>query len=93
MISASIDNNLVNPRQERWNQTSQMLAKKSAIVAIKTARFSENRNRMLFANGGMSDNERREARRRHEVTAAAALASLWLPGQQRRVALARKFCV
>lgn len=67
-------------------------ASKAAKLARQTCRFSENKERMLFANGTMSDSERLKARRRHELAAAAATVGLWLPGFGNRRKLARKFC-
>ncbi len=92
MLSASIDYSAHSSTPEQWNITSSKLAKQAARLAVKTSLFSENPELMLFADDTMDAEVRKLARRRHELTALAAVAGQWLPGQNRRVALARKFC-
>lgn len=67
------------------------LAREAARVARQTFHRSENRSRMLFANGEMTDAHRAGVRRRHAFVAAAATAGLWLP-QDATVRLAEKAC-
>lgn len=63
----------------------------AARLARRTCRYSEDRSRMLFANGEMTDAQRKTARRKHELAAAAATAGLWTP-QSTTVWLAEKIC-
>ncbi len=67
------------------------IARAAARVARQTCRHSEDRSRMLFANGEMTDAQRSAVRRRHALIAAAATAGLWLP-QPFTVRLAEKTC-
>lgn len=67
-------------------------ARKMAGMALKTCRKSEDRQSMLFADGSMDEAARTAARRRHTITAAAATASLMLPGLGLRTQLAKRLC-
>lgn len=67
------------------------MARDAARAARQTCRHSEDRSRMLFANGEMTDAQRSAVRRRHAFIAAAATAGLWLP-QNVTERLAEKVC-
>lgn len=79
-----------NP-DSRADYRCQDMAREAARVARQTCRRSEDRSRMLFANGEMTDAQRAGVRRRYAFIAAAATAGLWLP-QNVTVRLAEKVC-
>lgn len=70
-------------------------ARKSAIeaarLARRTCRHSEDRARMLFPNGEMTEAERKAKRREHKLSAVAATAGLWVPTKVTK-AIAEKIC-
>lgn len=65
---------------DNWEDSElRRLAIESARLARQTCRHSEDRSKMIFADGAMSEAERKTARKRHTISAAAATAGLWLP--------------
>lgn len=76
---------------EREDTDHRKAAIEAARLARITCRHSEDRSRMLFANGEMSEARRRQTRRQFTTAAAAATAGLWLP-QNVTVRLAEKVC-
>lgn len=68
------------------------LADQVAKRAVHTCVWSENRTRMIFADGAMSDEDRAKARIRHAAKATAATALLLVPTQEARVWVARRIC-
>ena len=63
----------------------------AARLARRTCRHSEDRARMLFPNGEMTEAERKAKRREHTLSAIAATAGLWIPTKTTKV-IAEKVC-
>ncbi len=63
----------------------------AARLARRTCRHSEDRARMLFPNGEMTETQSKAKRREHTIAAAAATAGLWVPAKI-TAAIAEKIC-
>ncbi|MCB9823122.1 hypothetical protein H6800_02510 [Candidatus Nomurabacteria bacterium] len=70
---------------------ARMPAIEAARLARRTCRHSEDRVRMLFPNGEMTETERKAKRREHTISAIAATAGLWVPTKTTRL-VAEKNC-
>lgn len=90
LILSAVDRD--GPGGRRYAEPYIALAHDAARLARQTCRFSEDPERMLFADRSMSEDVRSRARRRHKITAVAATAGLWLPGAENRAKLAQRFC-
>lgn len=76
----------------QWGDSSRREAAiEAARLARATCRHSEDRSLMLFADGALSNEQRKKAKRNHTIAAAGATAGLWLP-QPLVLAMAEKIC-
>lgn len=68
------------------------LARRAASRALQTCLWSEDRTRMLFANGDQSELWRSDVRKAQTKKAAIATGMLLIPAQSNRIKIARRLC-